>query len=439
MSDYKYAIKQAADIEGKLSFSDTLKQRGRTSLENIKASEGPLGKTWQTIKEGLNLVFSAASKGFQASADVSYLLRQGRRLLVNNPKLWFKNALGTFKGIGKTMKEGMSEEVLRDVRREFEAEIFSSDVYELAMKHKLAVTGITEDYFVDSIAEKAGFLGKIIGASDNAFSEFSQLTRIKKFEEMVDKLTRTGPVSDKALDAAADYVNSFTGRGSFGGAEKYSSVLNKIFYSARYVKANVDYWTKWLTEPEPAIRKQYQKDVAQDLAIMTAGLLTLNQIFGLEVEFDPRSTRFGHVKIGDKWIDTTGGTGAYITLGVRNALGLGFGEPLGVSREEAVKNTKGKLTGLNTGDYGGRTTFDTITDFTTGKLAPSASILAQYLKNRDYDGNEVGLKDLPVKYGLTFIPLTGQKTVADIYTDPEKAVESIGYGLLEATGLSVKK
>lgn len=433
MSDYKYAIKQAADIEGKLNFSETLKSRAKESADNIKAQEGIGGKVWQSVKEATNLFTSAAAKGFQASADVSYLNRQGRRLLIKDPVLWLKNASESFKGIAKTMKQGMSEEALRDVRREFEAQIFSSDVYELAMKHKLAVTGITEDYFVDSIAEKAGFLGKIIGASDNAFSQFSQLTRIKMFENQVKQLTKSGPVSDKVLDAAADYVNSLTGRGSLGGAEKYSSALNRVFYSTRYMKSNYDYLTKWLSEPNLQIRRQYQKDIVRDLAVMTTGLLTLQNVFGMEVEFDPRSGRFAHVKVGDKWTDTTAGLGAYITLAARSIAGMG------VNPEEAVKNNNGKFTPLNTDKYGGRNVLDLGVDFASGKAAPSLNILIQAARGRGYQGEKVGVKDIPLKYGATFLPLTGKKTFMDIYTDPEKAVESIGYGLLEATGLSVKK
>lgn len=460
MSDYKASIKEAADIEGKLGFKETLKARLKESAANIKYGlndagdivESSIGsKAGKTVLEGLKLFTSAANKGFQASGDISMLLRQGRRglsqsisdkaLLNKNPSIYFSVAKSSIGNMFKSFKQGLDDKTLREVRREFEAKIFSSDIYDLAIKHKLAVTGITEDYFVDSIAEKVPYLGKVISASDNAFSEFSQLYRLEMFKQQVKQLTKVGPVSDKTLNEAAEYVNSFTGRGGLGGAEKYSSALNRFFYSARYISSNLKYFTNPINPKlSPAIRKEAQKEVAKDIATMTTMLLTLKYGFGVDVELDPRSGKFAHVKVGDRWIDTTAGLGAYIVLATRALVGSGAtGVVGGWEKGESIKNAKGKLSGLNTGQYGGNTVQDLFVDFTTGKLSPTFNIAAQISRGKDYNGNKIDLTDFPKKYVGTYIPLTAGKTFMDVYTNPEKAAEMIGYGLIEATGLSVKK
>lgn len=459
LSDYKHAIKEAADVEGRLGLKDTLINRikvqkanvkyGLDDYDNIVESSLP-SKIAKEAIEQVNLFLSAINKGFQASGDISFLLRQGRRALTDtifkkatgdiSPSAYFNAAGSSIRNMVRTIKNGMDEETLRQVRREFEAKIFSSDVYELALKHKLAVTGITEDYFVDSIAEKVPGIGRLIATSDNAFSEFSQIYRLEEFKNLVKQLNKNGQVSDKTLNEAAEYVNSKSGRGGLGGAEKYSRSLNNIFYSARYISSNIKYFTN-IGNPKlsPAIRRQAQKDVAKDLTVMTTLLLTLKYGFGMDVELDPRSSKFAHVKVGDRWIDTTAGLGAYVVLGVRSALAFKLGTPLGFTNKEAIKNAQGKISGLNTGSFGGNTVQDLAVDWSTGKLSPTFNIFAQISRGKDYQGNEIDLSDFPRKYVGTFVPLTAGKTITDIYTNPERAAEMIGYGLIESTGLSVKK
>lgn len=459
MSDYKAAIKEAADVEGRLKIMDTLKNRFEVAKANIKYGLDDAGnvvessepsKIGKNILAGLDFFTSAVNKGFQASADVSFLLRQGRRGLTEtifnkatgdtSPSAYFNAAGSSIRNIVKTFKNKMDKETLKEVRREFEAKIFSSDVYDLAVKHKLAVTGITEDYFVDSIAEKMGTLGKLISASDNAFSEFSQLYRLEAFKQQVKQLTKNGPVSDKTLNEAAEYINSKSGRGGLGKDEVLATRLNRFFYSARYISSNIKYFTNPLNPfLSPAIRRQAQKDVAKDLTVMTTLLLTLKYGFNQDVELDPRSSKFGHVKVGDRWVDQTAGLGAYVVLGTRTALAAGLGTPLGFTNKDAIKNAKGKISGLNTGAYGGNTIQDLAVDWTTGKLSPTFNIFAQIARGKDYNGNEIDLGDFPAKYAATFVPLTAGKTFMDIYTNPESAAEMIGYGLIEATGQSVKK
>ena len=101
----------------------------------------------------------------------------------------------------------------------------------------------------------------------------------------------------------AKFVNTATGRGSLGGAEKYGDLLNTIFYSPRFQASRLDLMTKFLrpdtyTKLNPKIRREYLRALLSmgGVAATTNGI---GYALGGKLTADPKSSDFGKVTYGN--------------------------------------------------------------------------------------------------------------------------------------------
>jgi hypothetical protein len=115
-----------------------------------------------------------------------------------------------------------------------------------------------------------------------------------------------------------------------------------------------------------------QKQAAINLVKMIVGtsavLVTANAIKSGSVNFNPISTNFGRIKVGDTTFNVSGGNAAIITLAARMATWKS-------------ESGTGKVTALNartkTGAavFGGATVGSVLETFMTDKLSPAASVV----------------------------------------------------------------
>lgn len=157
-------------------------------------------------------------------------------------------------------------------------------------------------------------------------------------------------VNDPAqLKDIGKLVNSLTGRGYLGQAEKVAGVVNNIFFSPRFMKANIDTLTAHQLSQgvTPFVRKQAAKNLLK-IATATAGILyTAEAIRPGSVDFDPRSTDFGKIKIGNTRFDVTGGMSSLVVLGARLLPTMHDGV-----WGQYAKTSTGKMTNLNDTAFG---------------------------------------------------------------------------------------
>lgn len=387
--------------ELKNSSTDNLLQTIKKSLQEsgakISAQQGLLGKTGQALEEVVSDIVGIPAKGIKAAWDASYIFRQGLKVLTADPKIWGTRVGGSL----KSWTNVYSKEFMKDVYNGFRADIVTRDLYQDAIKSKLAI-GVIEDFFPTNVAEKIPLLGNLFKASDDSFTMFAQGTRMDLFEKYVNQYAiKNGAMPSKEImNSMASYVNALTGRGGLGKAESTSGWLNQLFFSARYQVANIKTFTDPLLAKTPEVRAIAAKNLAVHSTAIFVTMTTLAAI--TDVGFDPRETTFGKARIpgSKKWVDVTGGLASYIAL-------------LGKSYDKMQTKPK----------YGQGTALDLFQDFLKGKLAPVPGAIRDYLAQRDFSGKKP--TTLSTLRSL-FVPITADNVVKNMEKKDDSMVIGLG-------------
>ena len=365
-------VQSKLDTTGDIGIIGTIKQIGQEEIQKIKDQPDMFSKVIQGGKLGGEILTSAVYKSLKASADLSFALRQGFKILTKNPKQWSNSMVNSF----DVIKNIKSQKAMDAVMDEFKASYLAHPNYEKLMDGKLAF-GVVEDFFPTSIAEKIPKLGNIFKASNEAFTIFSQSARFGLADDMLNKQMQMAgrELTKDEITSIAKVANSITGRGGLGRLESVSGALNKLFFSARYVKSQIDTFTMpFNNKLTPFAKKEALNHSVKTLGTI-GGILATASFFG-DVELDPRSSKFGKMKVGNNWIDLTAGLGSYIALAYKQISG-------------ETKSTSGKINKLNTGEFGSQTRGDVLSQWFQGKLAPAPSTINQVLlKGKTFQGEK---------------------------------------------------
>ena len=367
-------------------------------------------KNWA---EGISNV-AGFSKAMIASLDNSVIGRQGWRTLTSSPEIWLKNSKQSFVDIVQTFG---GKNVMAEVR----ADILSrpNAMNGLYKKQKLAV-GVVEEMFPTHIPSQVPVLGKAFKASETAFTAWQYRTRADVFDKVVDIANKSGA----SIEGLGSYVNALTGRGNLGTGEASLKALNNILFSPRFIASHFQVMTA-AVDPNvsPLVRKLAAVNMAKNVIAMASVLGIAKALDPDSVEFDPRSSDFGKVKVGNTRFDVTGGAASLYTLIARIAT-------------SKTKNTRtGILSQLNTGDYGSATYSSVISNFLKNKTSPLARAVIDIAEGKNFKGEKVDLsaKSLAKEaVGLvTPIPLSN---VAGSLNDP-KAAPLVATVLLDSLGI----
>ncbi len=180
-------------------------------------------------------------------------------------------------------------------------------------------------------------------------------------------------------------VNSLTSRGHLGKLEPAANITNVLFFSARKLKSDLDLLTAHQFDPNvtPFVRKQAAANLVKIVGGMAAILTTAKILNPDSVDFDPRSSRFGTIKIGQTSIDISGGMAGLIRLAARIVPTVHDGE-LGLWSE----NASGKWTDLTAGKFGQQTGMDVVEGYFEGKLSPLLGVFRDFLKGKNFQGQK---------------------------------------------------
>jgi len=401
-----------------------LKKEGRKPvLLSLKEGVAPVVMRAGSI--AADFIFST-SRALKASWDNSYQFRQGIKVLYTHPGVWGRHFIQSFHDIGKTVKNGIEagDAILDATKAEIQSR--PNALNGLYSKGRKLDIGIAEEEFPTSLPERIPLLGRIFKASEVAYSAAAMRTRAdladmyyKMAENMGADLTNTEEV--KSINTL---VNSLTGRGeNFGGlGEQAQEKLNKAFFSVKFWKSNMD----TLALPVTAKTKFTRRVAAQNLLKIVGSIATiLGLAYAIDpdaVEWDPRSSNFGKIKIGNTRYDITGGLSPYIVLVARLFMG--------VQGKEAIKSSVTGLTSKINEGYGSQTGMGLLEDFTKNKFSPAFSIFKEYLDQRTFSGDIPSAKS--VIEGLT-IPIVLQGAYEAYKMDGEAAA----FMSLVADGLGI--
>jgi hypothetical protein len=398
--------------------------RARVKYDNY-LKELKIAANKKTVKEALMhpvdtaLDVAGLTKSLRASLDNSALLRQGFKTLMTSPGVWLKNSIKSFQDIVRTVG---GKEVLDEVG----ADIISrpNAINGLYKKMGIDVFGVTEEAFPTTIQEKIPGLGRAFKASDVAYTAFQQRTRAELADKYLEIAQKAGVdlTSKKELQSIGNLVNSLTSRGSLGRLEPSAKALNNVFFSPRLLKSNIDILTahSFQRGVTPFVRKQAAKNLLKIIGGTSAILLLANEVRPGSVEWDPRSSDFGKIRIKDSRFDVSGGMAGLLTLSSRMASG------------STKSSTSGEVTKYNSGDQNAPTYADTLLTFSENKLSPAAGVLVDLMKGEDFKGNAPTLKSIA---GDLTIPLI-VNNYNELKNQPNSANKLVAM-LADSLGVSV--
>lgn len=331
----------------------------------------------QTAKK-LPRAVADVTKSIGASLDDSFALRQGAKAFWTDFPRWQKEFRGSFVNLAKGFKNAEAAE------REINARIMADPYYDQAIKDGLAVRNVksVDDVFPTSAPGRIPGVGRAFNASEVAYSGFADNLRMSIYKNQIRLADDLGEgLSPQVRKNIAKEVNSLTGRGGFGSSEAIANKANIAFYSLRFLKSNVD---TLLLHPAGigvgGVGSEAQKTAAKNLVKIIAGtaavLGTAKALKPNSVQFDPRSSDFGKIKVGDTRFEVTGGMDGLITLAAR------------VLSRSTKSTSNGSITKLNTGKFGSTSDFDEIVNYITGKTSPVASVGLDILKGKTFSGRK---------------------------------------------------
>ena len=349
--------------------ADALDRPGVAAIDALKVIGGTAKSISSSIdnsfigRQGIQMFF----KGLAETATFP-ITRRGPRSLA----IWGRTFNRSFKAIWDTFKG-------RPVMNELKAEIISDPQYDLLVRARVAI-GTVEEEFPVTWPERVPIIGKFFEASDNAFTAAAYYMRYQAGKALLDIAEKTGVDlnSRKELESIGKVVNSLTARGDVGKSQK-PGLVNAFIWSPRMIKAQFDILTAHVFDRKitPFARKQAALNLLQ-IASGTALVLAIAALIDPDsVEWDPRSSDFGKIKVGNTRftvnpITTMTTLGSRLGVVVYNAL-------LGGETPATKSATTGKLR-QTSNKIGQQSGLDIVYNFVENKTAPAAGIVLNLLR-----------------------------------------------------------
>jgi len=312
-----------------------------------------------------------------STLDNSFYGRQGISVLFNprTSDIWVRDWLKSWGDIAKSLRG-------RDALDVVKADIYSRP-NALNGKYRAGNYGLealSEEAYPSSAPEKIPLLGRLFKASESAYNGGALRMRADLADRFIKIAEKQGinTLDRQQARGIGTLVGEMTGRGSLNSQ---NSITNSLLFSPKFLKANFDGLTLHAFDKNATAftRKEAAKNLAGIVGTTAAALALANKFHPGSVEFDPRSTHFGKIKIGQNWVDITGGKGAILTLAARLASGK-------------TKTSSGNINEIYTNKYGAQNAFDVTTDFFAGKFAPAPAIFRDIAKQDTYQGTKPTVK-----------------------------------------------
>jgi hypothetical protein len=272
-------------------------------LSDLMKGKGGLG---EKIANVLNV-----PRALMASFDLSAPGRQGIFLI--GSKAYWTSFLDMFKAFG-------SDRAWKAINDS----ITARPNYQTMKKYGLALTNTgktlseREEAFMSNLAEKIPVAGRIVRASDRAYSGYLNKLRADTVDKILNDAKNAGVnLKPKELRDIMGFVNNATGRGSLGRLNQAAPLLSAGFFSPRLIASRLALLNPiYYTRLSPVARKAALKALLSFSGIALT-VLSLAKAGGAEVEADPRSSDFGKIKIGNTRYDMLGGFQQYIRTGAQ--------------------------------------------------------------------------------------------------------------------------
>lgn len=328
----------------------------------------------QKAKENALNAYDAA-RLLMTTGEMSFILRQGKIAALSHPVMTAKALPDTFRALFADERTAHA----------INLKVLQHPDFAAAKAAKLHIT----DEHASLNKQEELLMGKLVGKIplvknfERAATVFLNKMRFDMFRALKD--------SSGGLDAAeqkqvALFINQATGRGTLGSLEPAAVPLGRLLFSPRFLASRLQIATGhslWggTLRTRRLIAAEYAKTlVGLGLYYTALKMAFSTQDKDAELHFDPRSSDFGKVKVGNTRIDPLAGVAQVITFAGRSATG-----------EKA--NSRGKITPIR-GDhvpYGGERWSDVAATFARSKLHPVPGAVVNLFNGTDLAGNKADL------------------------------------------------
>ena len=302
-----------------------------------------------------------------ATVDDSFIGRQGLNTLQTHPSTWYPAAKNSITNFLKTLKgEDAMDAVL--------AKTYSRPNYLNGSFEKAKLIPKSEEQYPSSLFERLWGVGRVFKASEVAFksSSIEMRTGLYDLLSATAKSNGVDVMDDVFIKDLGKLVNSITARGE--GKISNNEVTRLFLWAPKMLKSNLDVLTAHFGGAglkTSFARKQAWINLSKITAETVGLAVLLNAISPNSVETNPISSDFLKEKQNKTRFDLTAGKASIITLIARIIIGY------------SKSTTTGKITKINSGDYGAKTLFDVGMDFLVNKTTPPARTIIDYLKGTD--------------------------------------------------------
>ncbi|MEN6421102.1 MAG: hypothetical protein ABFD76_04080, partial [Smithella sp.] len=349
---------------------DTISHMARRRADEFKTTyqDHKAKAVYDVIKDSIQTI-SDTSISLVASLDNSFIGRQGLKVLMTHPTVWWPAARESFRDIRKVLGG-------QDAHAALMADIYSRPNCLNGAYDTAKLIPKTEEQFPTSMPERVPYAGRMFKASQTAFEGAAIRMRTDLYDLLSNTAEEAGQnVTDKTwIEDVGRLINSLTARGAWGKRGE-PAIVRVILWAPKMLKANLDVLTAH--GAGAGLETGFaRKEAALNLLKIvgsTAVLLAMAAAMGADVEDDPRSTDFGKIKVGDTRFDVTGGAASIITLAARLLSGSYKSASTGLIHNYGTK-------------YAARTRWDAFIDFLTNKTSPPARVVVDMLKGKNWKG-----------------------------------------------------
>jgi hypothetical protein len=353
----------------------SIKELAGNRLQQYKTehTENPGKALFNLASDSVKAIFDN-SVAMVASFDDSFMGRQGLKVLFTHPSAWWPGAKNSVFDFVKTLGGQETIDAMK-------ADIYSRPNFVNGSYSKAGIIAQYEEQYPANLAERAPVVGRVFKASEAAFVGSGMRMRADLYDLLADQASGNGvDVSGKKefIEPMGKLINNMTARGSWGKHRGESRVTRLILWAPKMLMANINtlFGVDYLTNlRNSTIRREAGLNWLK--VIGTTGLiLAVASALGGDddwVEWDPRSTDFGKIKIGDTRFDITGGMGSIVVLVSRIITGKKKSATTGIVHDYSS-------------DFGKQSRLDAFVKFLVNKTTPPMGIVRDWFEGKTPTG-----------------------------------------------------
>ena len=364
-------------------------------LADVALARRPMSdKVWD-----IGLDVAGLPRTLLASIDMSGILRQARLLGQAHPRLYWEM-------IKRYHKSFFSEKYTEKLNQEMK----DSPDYAEARQMGLDLTSygsqaidvlMREERFATRFAEKIPGVKQ----SERSYTSALNWMRLAAYSKLKQGMLEAGmPITSQKLQRIAQVINDLSGRSSLGKgikSQRFAAALNTVFFAPRFQLSRMKVLVKLTVPTDPLVQAEVGKAVASFIGtnLVVMGLLKVALGDKAEMEFDPRSSDFGKIIIGNVHIEPWAG---FVPL-VRFAAQMTTGQ---------IKTTAiHRITDVSRKDV--------LTRYLRGKESPIAALVTDVFTGKKYTGKELNWfnANLENEFYQRLTPLAIQDVIDTSVTD----------------------